>query len=93
MLITKEVVTNAIKHAATGSIMVELDYSGVGLTIDVSDNGCGFEPDGDVAIGHYGLQGIRERIKSLGGVVEIESALGFGTEILIKLNSTAEWEV
>ncbi len=93
MLAVKEIVTNAIKHASANTILVDLDYSGEGLVIDVSDDGCGFDATDSAPVGHFGLQGIRERIKALGGVVEIESSIGHGTAVVIKLSSTSDWEV
>jgi signal transduction histidine kinase len=60
---------------------------GGNLLISVRDNGCGFDPVHvpGVAAGHFGLQGIRERIESLEGTVEIRSGEGSGTKVTISI--------
>lgn len=93
MLGVKEVVTNAIRHASASRIEVGLDYSEGGLSIRVSDDGVGFVVDHRPLSGHYGLQGLGERLKQLKGAVHIDSVLGRGTEVFINLESTGEWEV
>ncbi|VGO22442.1 Sensor histidine kinase LiaS [Pontiella sulfatireligans] len=93
MLTTKEAVTNAVRHSETERIKVVLRFTKEGLQIKVKDDGCGFDADGIQKKGHYGLQGMRERMKQFGGVLEINSEKGKGTEILISMDSTAAWEV
>ena len=55
------------------------------LACSVTDNGCGFDPDAAPGVlqGHFGLQGIRERIQQLGGTFRLESAAGRGTKAII----------
>jgi len=60
-----------------------------GVAVSVRDNGCGFEPSrlGPAAegAGHFGLRQMRERILDLRGTLDIRSALGQGTELVITL--------
>ncbi len=54
------------------------------LRIRVQDWGIGFDP-GDTPPGHFGLEGIRRRVKLLGGIVTIHGNLGEGTSITVEL--------
>lgn len=92
LLATKELVTNAIKHASAKHIDVYLSYSRDGLIVDVTDDGIGFSVDHPPKKGHYGLQGIRERMEQFGAIVEIDSIPGRGTEVIIKMDSLEQWE-
>lgn len=92
LLATKELVTNAIKHASATRIDVYLTYSRDGLVVDVTDDGIGFSVNDPPKKGHYGLQGIRERMEQFGAIVEIDSIPGRGTEVIIKIDSLEQWE-
>ena len=64
-----------------------------GVAVSVRDDGCGFDPSQlgptDPA-GHFGLRQMRERIVDLGGTLDIHSALGEGTELVITLPQIAQ---
>ena len=54
--------------------------------MEIGDDGVGFDPDGiQVQDGHYGLLGIRERAKMLGGNLEIVSAKAKGTKLRLRI--------
>jgi signal transduction histidine kinase len=57
------------------------------LTLRVSDNGCGFEPEDAFAGmgGHFGLIGIRERAERIGGELRLESQPGRGTQVEVSV--------
>lgn len=93
MLVTKEAVTNALRHAQPSRISVELRYGTDALQIKVTDDGSGFLGADVSSAGHYGLVGMRERMSQLGGDFELTSAVGAGTEIVLQLSSIASWEV
>lgn len=83
LLLAQEAITNALKHAKPGRIELFLRFFERTLILVVRDDGAGFDPataEGPKD-GHFGLQGMRERIKRLGGRLEIQSALGRGTVI------------
>ena len=63
---------------------MNLSWTEEKLTVRISDDGKGFEPS-MVADGHYGLHIIDERIKSIGGETEINSAHDQGTEVVLRL--------
>jgi signal transduction histidine kinase/ligand-binding sensor domain-containing protein len=85
--IAQEAVTNALKHAHPSRITVKLYHEGHNLTLRVSDNGCGFEPeDAFVGMGgHFGLIGIRERAERIGGDLRLESLPGHGTQVEVSV--------
>lgn len=91
LLIVKEAATNISHHAAATSIRVQLTYTDSGLYIRISDNGHGCEINDLSKAGHFGIQGMHERVNQLNGTVLIESHLGVGTTVLVEVPSTAEW--
>jgi signal transduction histidine kinase len=85
--IIRELTINAVRHGAATDIKVAGCIDGGNLLISVRDNGCGFDPVHvpGVTAGHFGLQGIRERIEALEGTVEIRSGEGSGTKVTISI--------
>ncbi len=87
--IIQENLTNILKHAAATEAQVLLKKSERNLTILISDDGKGFDSKAannkDYDKGGFGLLGISERVKMLGGTQEIESEIGGGTNVLIKI--------
>jgi signal transduction histidine kinase len=80
----REAVGNAFRHARANRIKVELRYDERTLRLRVRDDGIGLDSQmlaqGGVE-GHWGLPGMKERAKSIGGQLEIESGPRQGTEI------------
>jgi signal transduction histidine kinase len=85
--ICEEAVANAVKHAHSTQVEVHLQYSAKELQLRIRDNGCGFELDrsDEAKAGHFGLVGIRERVKALAGNVAFNSQPGQGTEVIVRL--------
>lgn len=87
--IVQESLNNVMKHASASTVEVFLKTSKRNLTILVSDDGTGFDPKKTMIRttdkGGFGLLGISERVKMLGGTEEIESSPGAGTTILIRI--------
>jgi signal transduction histidine kinase len=85
--ITQEAVSNAIGHAQPRQIDVHLARAGDTLTLAVSDDGRGFDPQQapGAAAGHFGLLGLRERAASIGTLV-VKSAPGQGTTIEVTID-------
>jgi len=73
----QEALANVRKHAAAGSAAVLLSYQPAAVSLEVTDDGRGFDP-ARVNRG-YGLRGMRERLGQAGGRVEVRSAPGEGT--------------
>jgi PAS domain S-box-containing protein len=78
--IAQEAMHNTVKHARATTITLGLTAQELGLQLEVSDDGVGFDADGDFP-GHLGLQSMRERIQAVGGSIEIVSQPGAGTHI------------
>lgn len=78
-------VANAAEHASASRVAITLSYLGDAVTLDVVDDGRGFDPSAVVAVEGrgYGLASIRGRIAELGGTVFVESAPGEGTAVAV----------
>jgi signal transduction histidine kinase len=81
--IGQEAINNAVKHAEANRIDVSLNFDTRSVRLSIRDDGRGFETDRQVADGHFGLIGMRERAAQIGGVLTIHSALERGTQIAI----------
>jgi signal transduction histidine kinase len=84
--IAQEGLTNAYRHSGSPRIQITLSQSGDRIRLEIRDWGGGFDAE-VVEARHFGLKGIRERARVMGGNACIESALGHGTCI------TAEFPV
>jgi signal transduction histidine kinase len=86
--ITQEALTNITKHARAKNVEIHLTRVVKHLHCVVHDDGVGFDVpsvlSGTVR-GGLGLIGIRERLNAVGGTLQIDSAVGRGTELLIKI--------
>jgi len=82
--VAAEALRNAFIHAHARQIEVELRYHDREILLSVRDDGKGIEPQvlaGKGRAGHYGMTGMRERAKLVGGKLEVWSELDGGTEI------------
>jgi len=89
--ILQEALTNVAKHAAGAkSVSVVIDQSDATLRMTIEDDGGGFEAVSTSDAGHerrsgLGHAGMRERLALIGGQVEIESSIGVGTTIYVRI--------
>ena len=85
--IAQEALNNAMQHAHATSVSVCIVVSPDGrrLELEVSDNGCGFDPEGVKDKGGLGLISITERVRDLGGKLSINSVPEQGTTIKVSL--------
>jgi two-component system sensor histidine kinase UhpB len=79
--ILQESLTNVTRHAAASRVSIEVQESGDEIRLTVQDDGCGLPDKKDRRRNSYGLLGMHERVKMLGGYLEISSAPGKGTRI------------
>ncbi|MDY0343244.1 MAG: histidine kinase [Lentimicrobium sp.] len=77
--ITQELVNNALKHARAGEVVVELIQQDNRLSINVRDDGKGFDTSKHDT-GH-GLLNLRSRVAGYQGIIDISTVIGEGTEI------------
>lgn len=82
--IAQEAIANVHQHAQADQASLELVIQPDGLTLTVQDNGRGFDPD-RIPEGHYGLIGLNERARLLGGNLTIHSSPGAGTRLIVKI--------
>jgi signal transduction histidine kinase len=85
--IAQEAVTNAIKHARADNIILKLHTQADCLTLQILDNGCGFDREDVFAAmnGHFGLMGMQERAEQLGGKLALTSEPGKGTRVEVEV--------
>lgn len=85
--IGEEAVTNVIRHAEAKEVLVELHFERRKVTLRVSDDGHGFDPARVPAVsgGHFGLAGMKERAKIIGGLLVIESQPGGPTVLTVSM--------
>jgi signal transduction histidine kinase len=88
-----EVVRNAFQHAEARLIEVEIRYGERQLRLRVRDNGKGIPPDvlASGRAGHYGLPGVQERTKLLGGKLAMLSRLGSGTDAELTIPASSAY--
>jgi signal transduction histidine kinase/ligand-binding sensor domain-containing protein len=82
--IASEALRNAFRHAEAKQIEVELRYDERQLRLRIRDDGRGIDPNfltAEGRAGHFGLHGMRERAKLIGGKLSVWTAPGSGTEI------------
>src|SRR5688572_22229928 len=82
--IAQQAVANALRHASARRISVRLTQAADSVTLRIEDDGDGFDA-GAVPADRFGLVGMRERARLLGGTLVIESAPGEGTAIDVRL--------
>jgi len=79
-----EALTNIVHHAQAQSVDVDVRVKDQSVMVTIKDDGVGFDPS-SIPSGHYGIVGIRERVRSVNGNVEIQSRNGQGTLVKIEV--------
>ena len=83
IMAVKEALHNVIKHACATEVRLRIAFEASALSIAIHDDGCGFEPSAR-APGH-GLGNLKRRLQAIGGSFTIESRLGAGTTVSLRL--------
>lgn len=84
LAITKEALNNILKHARASEAWIELRYIGSTFELRIRDNGAGFDLNAVDETGGNGVRNIRSRAKELNAVLELTSAPGAGTQIILR---------
>ncbi len=86
--IAQEALTNVVRHAQAKRLTVKLLLSPEQVALHVEDDGRGFEPT-QIPKGRFGLIGLSERAKLLGGHLRVRSSVGAGTwlEVVVPLEA------
>jgi signal transduction histidine kinase len=80
----QEALANVARHAGASRVALTLSYMGDLVSLDVRDDGTGFDPAAprpEPAVGGFGLAAMRERVRRMAGTLEVESEPGGGTAI------------
>lgn len=85
--VAQECLNNVARHAEAQTVTVNLERKDGQVILTIIDDGQGFNPTATSPTdGHgFGLMGMRERLGIVGGVLEIQSAAGKGTEIIARV--------
>jgi ligand-binding sensor domain-containing protein/signal transduction histidine kinase len=81
MFIVREAVSNALRHAAPGTVQVDVNYQDRDVIIAVADDGCGFDLSQDPGSEHFGLTTMKERAAGIGARFSVVSSLSGGTTV------------
>ncbi len=89
--IVQEALNNVFKHANAQNVQVSLEFASDHVRLGVADDGQGFDieatPTGDGR--HLGMLSMRERAAEIGGAMELRSAVGSGTEVVVTVPRSA----
>ncbi len=84
--IAMEALNNALKHARAAHVTVRLGGDSTSFTLEISDDGCGFDADDEQArAGGIGLAIMAERAERLGGRLVVRSTVGGGTQVVLEI--------
>ena len=85
--IAREAVRNAFRHAQARNIEADITYNGSSFRLRIRDDGRGIDPRivAEGRAGHYGVPGMRERARRIGGKLDVWTGTGAGTEIELSI--------
>ncbi|MBI2223983.1 MAG: hypothetical protein HYU44_03345 [Betaproteobacteria bacterium] len=90
--IFQETLTNVMKHANASAVHVAIGASDGWLDLEVHDNGRGITRDDMAKPKSFGIRGMLERTRNLGGHIEFSGAPGQGTTLSVRLPTTEAFE-
>ena len=87
LAIVRELTGNAVRHGAATEVQVAGSIEPGRILFSVRDNGSGFDPENCVGPiqGHFGIEGIRNRLEKLNGTLSIDSRPGNGTKAVVAI--------
>jgi signal transduction histidine kinase len=83
--VAQEALNNVLKHACASSVTVSLQQQQERVSLEIWDDGIGFEPQVARERGGFGLRGMEERTAKLGGTINIQSRPGEGTKVRVEV--------
>lgn len=83
--IFQESLSNIAIHAGASRVEVSVAANNNILKLEINDNGVGISEDNELKRGHYGILGMNERIRSIGGSLEISAGESGGTRVSLRL--------
>ena len=86
LAVAKEALNNILKHAQATRVKVTMSAEGDAFTLEIRDNGIGFDSHDRALPASNGLTNMRSRAREIGGHLEIETKPGTGTRISLRLS-------
>ena len=83
--VAQEALTNVTKHARASRVEIDLSLAGGVLSLEVSDNGRGLHNDALGKARSFGIRGLHERARTVGGWVDLSSDTGKGTTMIFSV--------
>jgi signal transduction histidine kinase len=83
--VLQESLANGFRHGGGCNQRVSVTGSAGHLNVVVADDGKGFDPKALKEDGHFGLDWMRERVELMGGIFEVDSAIGQGTRVRVSM--------
>ncbi len=84
--VAQEALANAAHHANAQRLMARLEIEQSEIALLVRDDGLGFADEDAAAAGHFGLHGMRERARLVGGALTVDSQPGEGTSVQLRID-------
>ena len=88
--VVQEALTNVARHTHARHVTISLDVEERDASVEICDDGIGFDPEAAAARNRFGMVGIRERARLVGGNCTIDSGPARGTSIRIRFPYPAE---
>ena len=91
LAIVSESLSNVVRHSQGSRAIVRLTMIGPdqGYELRIEDNGIGFDPARVGKLGHQGLANIRDRAGQIGATITIQSQLGAGSQVIVRVPDPA----
>jgi signal transduction histidine kinase len=83
--LVREALSNAVRHGRAARILLSMTMLDGVPTLEISDDGVGFDVSRDPGRGHHGLANMRARAAAIGGTIEIRSTPGTGSRVIVEL--------
>jgi signal transduction histidine kinase len=83
--VAQEAVRNALRHGRPSELIVRVAAHDASVTLEVIDDGVGFEPTSPRGDAHFGLRGLKDLIHDAGGRIDVQSAPGEGTTVRLEV--------
>jgi signal transduction histidine kinase len=81
----QEALTNIAKYAQCSEVKIDLSDAEGALTLEISDNGIGISTESLNNPSAFGIRGLKERAKVVGGWLDISTRSGFGTTVILTI--------
>jgi two-component system nitrate/nitrite sensor histidine kinase NarX len=87
--VVQEALTNVRKHAQASIVVVRLAREGDATVVTIEDDGVGFDAGGLARSfgGGFGMTTMRERVEQVGGTLDVHTAAGVGTRVVVRLGA------